>query len=85
MGRSVNAVKINRRQSRETAFFLIFEWGFREEETLDEVIEKAQTGRALVVDKFAYELASRTVENCAELDKTIVRYSQKWSSTASPE
>jgi len=71
-------VKRKRRQSRETAFSLIFEWGFREEERPEDIIAQAVDGRAAEVDEFARVLASRTIENCAALDNMIKQYSHKW-------
>lgn len=71
-------MKINRRQSRETAFTLIFEWSFRQEETLDEVVEQAKIGRSLIDDDFARTLAQRTIDNCVAIDKKIEDYSLKW-------
>ena len=67
-----------RRDSRETAFALIFEWGFREEETLEDIIRQAETGRSIEVDAFAMELTSLTLKNCAQLDDVIRKYSTKW-------
>ena len=71
-------MKRKRRQSRETAFSLIFEWGFREEERPEDIIAQAVDGRAAEVDEFARVLASRTIENCAALDNMIKQYSHKW-------
>lgn len=70
--------RIKRRESRETAFLLIFEWGFREEESLGDIIAQAEAGRGAVVDEFAHELADKTIRNRALLDETIGRYSSKW-------
>jgi len=71
-------MKLKRRESRETAFMLVFEWGFREEETLADIILQAEIARGAQVDDFAYQLADKTICNCAELDKVIEGYSQKW-------
>lgn len=67
----------SRRESREVAFLLLFEWSFQQEE-LEEIIEQAEKGRELEVDSFARELAFRTVSHCEELDALIQRYSEKW-------
>ena len=69
---------MKRRESRETAFSLVFEWAFREEETLDEIIENAAQGREIVVDDFAHTLAEKTIASAAELDSFIERYSDNW-------
>ena len=71
-------MKLKRRESRETAFSLIFEWSFREEESLGDVIAQAEAGRGIVVDEFAYDLAEKTIGNCGQLDKSIEKYSTKW-------
>ncbi|MDR2932987.1 MAG: transcription antitermination factor NusB [Oscillospiraceae bacterium] len=71
-------MKQNRRQSREYAFALLFEWSFREDESLDEILEQAKAGREQEPDDFALSLCSRAIENMAELDALIERYSDKW-------
>lgn len=69
--------KLTRRESREIAFTLLFEWSFKEN-SLEEIIENAVTAREIVVDSFARELVAKTVENREELDSLIERYSQSW-------
>lgn len=69
--------KLTRRESREIAFTLLFEWSFKEN-SLDEIIENAITAREITVDSFARELVSKTVENREELDLLIEQYSQGW-------
>lgn len=69
--------KPTRRESREIAFALMFEWSFQEM-PLDEMIELAGLARRIEVDKFAYSLAERTIENRNEIDALITRYSQGW-------
>ncbi len=71
-------MKHKRRESREIAFSLIFEWGFKEEETLDDIISQAEVGRSIHVDSFAYQLSSKTIANRVQLDKMIEHYSKKW-------
>ncbi|WRS28146.1 transcription antitermination factor NusB [Oscillospiraceae bacterium MB08-C2-2] len=68
---------MKRRDSRETAFALLFEWSFKDD-TLDQIIEQAELGRNTVVDPFAYQLASTAIENCTTLDILIQKFSQKW-------
>lgn len=68
---------MKRRESRETAFALVFEWSFKDE-TLDEMIEHAAQSREIVVDDFAYALASKTIARAGELDELIGQYSDKW-------
>ena len=71
-------MKSNRRKSRETAFALLFEWSFKPEETLEEILEQAQDGVVPEVDAFARALCARTMEHVAEVDKLIETYSDKW-------
>ena len=71
-------MKSNRRKSRETAFALLFEWSFKQEETLEEILEQAQDGVVPDVDAFARALCGRAVEHVEELDKLIETYSDKW-------
>ena len=70
-------MKTKRRESRETAFALLFEWSFKDD-TMDEIIEQATVGRELAIDSFAYELAQKTIEHCAEVDACIEQYSERW-------
>ncbi|MCL2034100.1 MAG: transcription antitermination factor NusB [Oscillospiraceae bacterium] len=70
--------KTTRRESRETAFSLLFEWSFREEESLEEIIETAKLTRDAEVDSFALELLSKVIQNREELDSLIGQYSQGW-------
>lgn len=69
--------KLTRRESREAAFELIFEWSFKDE-PLDEIIENAITARKIVVDSFSGKLAEKVIENREELDLLIEQYSQGW-------
>lgn len=70
-------LKNTRRESREVAFALLFEWSFKDD-TLDEIIENAAVGSELPVDAFARALAGCAIEHCPEIDKIIGRYSEKW-------
>ena len=70
-------MKTKRRESRETAFALLFEWSFKDD-TMDEIIEQATVGRELAIDSFAYELAQKTIEYQAEVDACIEQYSERW-------
>lgn len=69
--------KMTRRESRETAFVLLFEWSFKED-SLDEIIENAAVTRDIKVDAFARGLADKFIENREELDLLIEQYSQGW-------
>lgn len=71
-------MKLNRRQSRETAFTLLFEWSFREDESVTEIIESAGQTRQLEPDDFARELYAKAAINASELDGLIEKYSDNW-------
>ena len=69
---------MKRRESRELAFTLLFEWTFREDETLDEIIGLAEKCRETQVDDFARTLAAKTIERYIALDHVIQTHSDKW-------
>ncbi|HHY53265.1 MAG TPA: hypothetical protein GX499_08500, partial [Clostridiales bacterium] len=50
----------SRRQARETAFCLIFEWSFHKQD-LDSMLKNAMDGRGLEPDPFARELVEKTI------------------------
>ena len=68
---------MKRSEAREQAFMLIFERSFKEE-SIDEIIEEAQTGRSLEIDDYAYTLARDVCGHLPWLDETISNYSKKW-------
>lgn len=67
--------KPTRRQSRETAFALLFEWSFKED-SLENIIELADEAGNIQVDEFARELAEKAVAGREEIDALIEQYSQ---------
>jgi len=73
-------MKINRRQSRETAFTLVFEWSFHNE-PFESLIKNAVDGRSLEEDEFAARLCETTLKNSAMLDSLIESYSETWKLT----
>ena len=70
-------LKMNRRQSREAAFCLLFEWSFHGE-PFDTMIKNALDARELEADEFAIELCRNTIEGANELDSLIEKYSESW-------
>lgn len=70
-----NMLKSTRRESREAAFSLLFEWSFKEE-SLEEIIEAASVARDAKIDGFARELAEKTIVSREEIDALIEQYSQ---------
>lgn len=71
-------MKINRRKSREGAFMVIFEWCFKEDEPVNEIIDTAKEINDMVVDKFAEQLINTCAQNVAEIDGKIEKYSDSW-------
>jgi len=69
--------KINRRQSRDAAFCLLFEWSFHGER-FEELVENARYARELEADDFALDLCKLAIESVPELDSLIERYSESW-------
>lgn len=69
---------MTRSEAREQAFILVFEKSFNQEDTLDTIIENAQAGRELIVDKFSYRLAGETYGHLEAVDALIEQYSTKW-------
>ena len=67
----------SRRQSREVAFCLIFEWSFHGED-LESMLKNAVDGRGLEPDPFARELVEKTIDGIQELDALIEQYSETW-------
>ncbi|MCL2056993.1 MAG: transcription antitermination factor NusB [Oscillospiraceae bacterium] len=70
-------MKQSRREAREAAFCLLFEWSFRQEESMESLIEGAQ-GREPAAGGFASELCTKAVQSVQELDRLITDYSDKW-------
>ena len=70
-------MKMNRRQSREAAFCLLFEWSFHAE-PFDQLIQNAREARELEADDFALALCQKTIERVDALDHLIERYSEGW-------
>jgi N utilization substance protein B len=70
-------MKMNRRESREAAFALVFEWSFHEY-PMDEMLAGAKAARDLLPDDFSRELVKRTLENHSHIDATIEAQSENW-------
>ncbi len=67
----------SRRQARETAFCLIFEWSFHKQD-LDSMLKNAMDGRGLEPDPFARELVEKTINEVDKWDALIEQYSETW-------
>lgn len=69
---------MTRREARETAFALLFESSFSEQD-MDTVIADAQEAETLVPDDFAVSLATGAAANRETIDQRIKDASHKWS------
>ncbi len=67
----------SRRQARETAFCLIFEWSFHKQD-LESMLKNAMDGRGLEPDPFARELVEKTINEVDKWDALIEQYSETW-------
>lgn len=56
----------------------LFEWTFRMDETMDEIISCAERCRDAQSDSFTHTLAGGVVERYIELDKQIEDHSDNW-------
>lgn len=65
---------LNRRESRQQAFELIFEKSFCDNE-LDEVFEAAQDARDMELSPYARQVVSGVFDNLSEIDEYIIKYS----------
>lgn len=57
---------------------ILFEWSFREDEPVEEVLELARKCREADVDRFTKALAEKTVAYRIQIDHAIEQYSDKW-------
>ena len=70
-------MKMNRRESREAAFCLLFEWAFHAE-PFDMLVENARQTRELETDDFSLSLVKTAIEQVESLDRLIEKYSEGW-------
>ena len=68
---------MTRREAREEAFFIIFEYSFSGEQ-VDDIIANAVEGRSLQINPFAYSLAKNTIERIEDLDQLIENHATRW-------
>lgn len=68
---------MTRREAREEAFFIIFEYSFSGEQ-VDDIIDNAVEGRSLQINPFAYSLAKNTIERIEDLDQLIENHATRW-------
>ena len=67
----------SRRESREAAFELLFEWSFHENPT-PELVERAVAARDFSPDEFALKLVDRVTANKERIDELIESRSENW-------
>ena len=68
---------MNRRQSREAAFCLLFEWAFHAE-PFEALVQNARDTRELEADDFTLALVQTAIDRVEALDRLIERYSEGW-------
>ena len=69
---------MTRREARETAFILLFEKTFTDE-NMPDIVEKARDARDLEPDSFALHLADSVADKLAKLDEIIEPALRNWS------
>lgn len=69
--------KLSRRQSREQAFLIAFEYGFSND-TIEDICDNAMESRDFLVDDFSLLLVNKMVENDSEIVNIIEKYSKGW-------
>jgi len=74
----MNKMKQNRREAREAAFCLLFEWSFQPDETMESLLEAGGDDREPPAGEFACLLCARAMESVQELDGLISAFSAKW-------
>ena len=74
-----------RSQAREQAFMLVFEKSFRDDISLEEMIEMATEENIMEHDEFTVLLAEKTLENLEDIDIYIEKYSKGWSKQRIPK
>lgn len=69
---------IKRRESRETAFALLYEWSLRPGKSIEELTELAEEARGLLPDTYFKTITTTVEENAEEIDERIQKYSTRW-------
>ena len=72
---------MNRKTARENAFILLFEAACKNDETAEEIFEKATTVRELECDDFVKTVFFGVSENLAVIDEAIEKNLQGWNKT----
>ena len=69
---------MNRKNARENAFILLFESVFKNDETAEEIFEKATSVRELECDEFVKRVFFGAYENSAVIDSLIEKNTVGW-------
>ena len=69
---------MNRKTARENAFILLFESVFKNDETAEEIFEKATNIRDLECDDFVKKVFFGAYENAAVIDSLIEKKTVGW-------
>ncbi|MBQ4042948.1 MAG: transcription antitermination factor NusB [Clostridia bacterium] len=69
---------MNRRKERETVFQLLFETEFHREAAPSEVYHNARMAREIEETDYIRNTYFGVLENCADADELISRFSKKW-------
>ena len=70
--------KMNRREAREEAFYLLFEREFQQDKTPDEIYALSCENRDIQEDSFIKNLYYGVCEHMEELDELLVKHSNGW-------
>jgi len=70
---------MNRKTARENTFILLFEQACKNDETAEEIFEKATTCRELEVDEYVKRVFFGINENRTVIDDAIERNLQGWN------
>lgn len=70
---------MNRSKEREQAFILVFEKAFNPESTIEDIFALALESEFMKPSDFARTLATKTVENVAEIDAKIQEFAVGWT------
>ena len=70
---------MNRKTARENAFILLFEQACKNDETAEEIFEKATTVRELECDDYVKKVFFGVSENMTVIEDAIERNLQGWS------
>lgn len=68
---------MTRREAREQAFMLVFEWEFQKA-PLDEMVENASFTEEMKISGFTRELTTAVLKHMEEIDSFVDRFSTKW-------